>query len=61
MGCPFTPLVHFKISFGYKHTQTERNFEKYYETFMSRWLTKNDENCSQDSRDGCPTMSGDFI
>ena len=32
-----------------------------YETFMSHWLTKNDENCSQDSRDGCPTMSGDFI
>jgi len=32
-----------------------------HETFMSRWLTKNDENCSQDSRDGCPTMGGDFI
>ena len=31
------------------------------ETFMSHWLAKNDENCSQDSRDGCPTIGGDFI
>ena len=28
---------------------------------MSHWLTKNDEHCSQDSRDSCPTMDGDFI
>jgi len=36
------------------------------ETFMSHWLTKNNENCSHDRRDACPTdscptMSGDFI
>ncbi len=28
---------------------------------MSLRLTKDDENCSQDSRDGCPTMGGGFI